>query len=163
MKKKSISREKMMVCTMINLALCSLKSSSPARPRKRSRTGRNYLHRSAIPLWKKDVSLWSYTEQSYVGSLEVLISVAMDPLEQVMNDKRKRIITEQEVKAIFSIVRDICKIHYNFLQDLEKKRRSWVEKSSTVGDLFLNNVRIWIKQTDALQIFSRSFHPVRSI
>ncbi|KAL6062834.1 Cell division control protein CDC24, putative, variant 2 [Balamuthia mandrillaris] len=80
------------------------------------------------------------TEESYVQSLDLAINVFFEPLLHSLSNDRSPILSESEVTAIFSTIKDIFALHSSFLSKLNERYSDWTEKTK-LADIFLAQVR----------------------
>ncbi|KAL6062833.1 putative Cell division control protein CDC24 [Balamuthia mandrillaris] len=79
------------------------------------------------------------TEESYVQSLDLAINVFFEPLLHSLSNDRSPILSESEVTAIFSTIKDIFALHSSFLSKLNERYSDWTEKTK-LADIFLAQV-----------------------
>lgn len=93
----------------------------------------------------------------YVKNLGLCISVFLNPLREAIA-KKKPIIEESQIKALFSDIEIIHQFNKNLLADLEPIVENWSPKQC-LGKIFLKIVRIYVfffshcKKMDFLKIY----------
>jgi len=70
--------------------------------------------------------------------LELIQTAFLNPLAIKVNQNRG-IISDEQIQAIFSNVKDIHAIHFIFLEDLQKRMQKW-DKKQKLSDIFLAHV-----------------------
>ena len=77
------------------------------------------------------------TEKNYVEGLTHMVNAYMQPLSERCRSRREEIITQQQIKLIFSNVEIILNYASTLLESLQSRMESWSE-TTCIGDIFLN-------------------------
>ena len=77
------------------------------------------------------------TERSYNQQLAVMDDLLYTPLMARARDERRAVITETEVRLLFSDVQVLRSISTSFLRSLEERFRCWDGARTRLGDIFL--------------------------
>ena len=80
------------------------------------------------------------TERSYNQQLAVMDDLLYAPLMARARDERRAVVTETEVRLLFSDVQVLRSISTSFLRSLEERFRSWDGARTKLGDIFLGMV-----------------------
>eukprot|EP01121_Diplochlamys_sp_Union-15-3_P012762 TRINITY_DN386_c0_g1_i3.p1 TRINITY_DN386_c0_g1~~TRINITY_DN386_c0_g1_i3.p1 ORF type:complete len:702 (-),score=172.16 TRINITY_DN386_c0_g1_i3:45-2117(-) len=95
------------------------------------------------------------TERSYVRGLEILVNIWMKPLLEASSKPSTRVIRENKVLIIFSIIPDILKIHQNILKEMEEVISEW-DDDSLLSPVFSNNAEALMQYTTFVNNYNES-------
>jgi RhoGEF domain len=90
------------------------------------------------------------TERKYVTALGVCIDVFLDPLEV-----QKKLITQDEIRFIFSDIRPIHFFNTKLAEDLAERLENW-SSTQCIGDIFLKLIEFMKVYKLYVQNYSRS-------
>lgn len=87
----------------------------------------------------RDSAAWEIltTERSYNEQLGVMDDLLYTPLMARARDERRAVVTETEVRLLFSDVQVLRSISTSFLRSLEERFRAWDGARTRLGDVFL--------------------------
>lgn len=83
------------------------------------------------------------TEESYLASLDTVIDDYLKPV------KTKSVFTDKEVRHVFSNIEQIRDLSRELFNAIRQQLVNWSDQS-TIGDVFLRNVRSFTYSTCAL-------------
>ena len=78
------------------------------------------------------------TELSFVESLEALVKLYIQPLQESLADANSDpILSAGEVATLFSNIGTIAALNRKFLTDLSARLLNWDNNNTLIGDIFL--------------------------
>eukprot|EP01087_Luapelamoeba_hula_P017914 TRINITY_DN569_c1_g1_i1.p1 TRINITY_DN569_c1_g1~~TRINITY_DN569_c1_g1_i1.p1 ORF type:complete len:808 (-),score=160.74 TRINITY_DN569_c1_g1_i1:172-2595(-) len=121
---------------------------------------RRYLHLQKESKYRTEVSreLLS-TEEYYLNQLRMVVEVFVLPLKKAAETGRP-ILSEAEIRAIFSTIEVIVRINTELLQQLKSRTRDW-GPNQKLGDVFVKMADCFKIYTNYVQHFSEALKVVQ--
>ncbi|PRP74676.1 hypothetical protein PROFUN_03598 [Planoprotostelium fungivorum] len=102
------------------------------------------------------------TERSYVGALEFTMKYFLKPLTE-LSETDKRILKPKTIDLIFSNLDQIYNANAPLLSALESKLSNWSDDTSTIGDMFLEQVPEFVAYKHYLERHDLTIRKLRKL